>query len=262
MVANALQPWINLLEQTGDTPTPALIEACHQVLRNVPFHENDAEMAFSVTRVAKAGVRGPGGARLAADIATRMVSVLRTAYSLAIDFEELRELLLQREPEAVLTALCQGNQRTIDLGVKLLGQEMRDGGYPMCEVETDRLMTWCSEDPGARVPFALRVVRVIGADPNTERPRLTDQAMALLQLSTTPEAALLELVERMEQQSYRNGRGAAMINNAEALDAIFSWYDTSFQAFARSMKERLVAAGKQQLDIETAQDRVRNERFE
>jgi hypothetical protein len=97
--------------------------------------------------------------------------------------------------------------------VALLREEAQDSRYPMAQIAPDLLALWCSVGSSQRIALVLQTIPVVEKDPDDDGVRLTEHALALLRQSLTPEATLLDLVERMEMQSIRNGRGASMLFN-------------------------------------------------
>lgn len=263
---DALQSWLNCAEQPGVVPDAALIACCQEVLRYFTFKSGggkDAlEDAYSIMRIAKVALQGPHAPLLAQTLATRMGAAAETMYLLASEYEELILLMLERQPEEVLTALCSEEPRALLAAAELLGQETRDGKYALGQVDPHRMAAWCAANPGQRMPLLLRTIPAVKNDPHSGNARLTPHATILLQQSATPEATLQELVERIEQQSLRNGRGTSITHNAGALDDVMSLHNPAFQVFARGVKDRMLADGAYQLARETARDQMLNERFE
>jgi hypothetical protein len=258
----ALQSWLNLSEQPGAVPDSALIHACQCVLAHFTFVPYSAETPFCVMRVAQLGLQGQGAGTLAAKLASRTVAANREAHSLIFDFEELTALLVAREPEAVLSVLCQEDAYGQPPGIELLGRENRFGIYAVGQVDPLRLAAWCSANPTSRVPFVLQTIQVVDTDPATGRAYLTRHALTLLEQTCEPLAVLQQLVDRVDHLSWSAAKAAKMEHYALALDGILGMFDASFQAAACEAKSRLLAQAAAQRRCENEHERVQNERFE
>jgi hypothetical protein len=258
----ALQSWLNLSEQPDAMPDPALIHACQCVLEHFTFVPYSAETPFCVMRVAQLGLQGQGAGTLAAKLASRTAAANREAHSLIFDFEELTTLLVAREPEAVLSVLCQEDTYGQSPGIELLGRENRFGIYAVGQVDPLRLAAWCSVNPTSRVPFVLQTIQVVDTDPVTGRAYLTRHALTLLEQTCEPLAVLEQLVDRVDHQSWSAAKAAKMEHYALALDGILGMFDASFQAAVCEAKTRLLAQAAEQRRCENEHERVQNERFE
>jgi hypothetical protein len=261
VVIDALQSWMHEAVLSGTSSNAHLTHICQRVLALLEFSPINAELAYGIMQIARASLHGPNAAALAASLAIRM-RVASEVYTLAQDYDELTWVLLQREPEAVLTALCHGDADVRSAGVDLLWHERRTGGYPVGQVDQGLLVTWCATDEALRLPFALGVIPVVETDAATGAARLTGQARVLLENASAPKDALRQLLERIEDQSWRHSKAAVMEHNAGALDEVMGMFDTDFQAFAREAKACLLAKAAERTIVETERDRTRNERFE
>ena len=259
---DAIQTWLNIALQPGAIPDPVVVESCQRILERVSFAESDSEEPYRVVRLAEIGIRGQRDVNLASVLSTRMCLAAVTRYSLYYEYEDLILLLLERTPDAMLTALCHSDQRLQMAGASLLENDSRDGQNRLARVEPARIAAWCAVAPTLRIPFAMRVIPAVTTDAESGQAHLTDHAMAILRISDDPLNALANLVERVEQETYRNSRGSMLEHNAAALDDVMDLHDDVYRQAARTAQLRLRAEAAEELHMENDRDRRRNERFE
>ncbi|MYM92431.1 hypothetical protein [Duganella vulcania] len=259
---DALMAWIARQHEAPQEVSAALVFTSQQVVAHFSFSSHAAEHAHGLLRIAQYALQGPASAGLAAALALKMASAVQRAYNLPLDFEELIALLLEREPEAVLEALCQGEERLLAGAYGVFGQSDRHGVYPLAKLEPRRLAAWCSFDPDSRTKFALKLVPVVETSPRSGRAKLTQQVLALVVQAPNQRAMLPVIVERLEHQLHRNSSSAMALHIVDTLAVLLTLWGSEHHAAVHEAMDGLQTRAEEIDRMNTTSNGAGSERFE
>lgn len=264
VAVNVLARWITTAELGSQEEIERLRPTCHAVLAHAKFGDSQVDNnAYEVARIAKIGLVGAEAEPLTRDLALalRDSSYINPSSSWE-NQRELLQVMLQYQPGATLSALCEGGSKDWYMSTHLF-HDLTDSNHPAKSLDPAELVAWCNQGCRARRhAFALKIIPAVEAAATPGRARLTSQARALLEHSPFPKATLKRLVSNLSPWVWSGSRATIMEVNATALDDVLHLFDAGFQNFARHAKAQLLATIAVDRDEETKRERTRDERFE
>jgi len=178
---------------------------------------------------------------------------------------ELLGILFEVQPRITLEAMCGGEQRELDLGIRILDEASRFGLHPFDKIAEEVLLSWCDEAPGIRyaaVAGSVTPVELIGAPGQTQWRSV---ARRLLDRAPDRQAVLKCFMEKFTPWSWRDSRAGIIQSNLRLLEGLTGYTDPQLLEFINEQKARLheeIQNATQTDDLILRIERESDERFE
>lgn len=237
---------------------------CAAVLEQADFAEAIDPLDYSAADVATFALAGtePESQALTQILTRRMRDTKRADALNSGCRDEVLLVMMRLQTRAVLEALYEGDEKSRNAAIRMMNDVTEDRDHQGRGLAPADLISWCEEDPPSRYDFALMIVPTIEPAVERRRMQLTVLTSTLLKRSPSPKKALTRIIERLWPQSWNGSRSTIVEVNATALDEVFGLFDDEFQQFARNAKAELLTALRVEQGLETANQRLENERFE
>lgn len=219
---------------------------------------NDRE-GYRIGTIAKDCLAGEQGAAVATALSATLKTAVATHKTHAFYHGDLLDGLFTVQPYATLDALCGGEAKELELGIRVL----RDAGgrkNPLAAVPEAELLRWCDQVPQSRYPALASIIFVIEKVKDNS-PRWTSVALRFLERAPDQVSVLQQFVRQFRPSGGWSGSLAAILESKSALLAQLDAYPALSDALAQEQK-RLQEWIEGERGRETASDRERDERFE
>jgi hypothetical protein len=230
-----------------------VLEASRALLQSYTFRDRQQLHQGEdgdLERLVKASLAGDDGAPIARTLTRGLLDGASDYRVSSSDYAALLTALLQTQPIAVLDELFSQDEKTRDVGIRLL----RDARYvrknPVQAVPDDILAAWCEGDPVIRYPIAA-AVGVVFRRPGKDAPEeWTPLARRLLVAAPDPVPVLHALVRRLRP----NGWSGSLATILEARLALLQTLDVTDLPRLSAAYQSTLEALRRSVDGERARE--------
>lgn len=239
---------------------PELLDAGCELMERLAFAKKNDSGDHQVGDLAQYCLKGERGAAITARICQRLKNAVANYETSAFYHDDLLVGLLSVQPLAALDALCGGDQKELDLGIRIL-RDVDSRRHPLGAVSDEGLLSWCDQEAQIRYPAMARVVTISSRTGENAPPRWTSIALRFLEKAPDPGAILRQFALHFLPSSGWSGSPASTLeSNATLLDQLGEYPDLA--EVVAQQKEQTRKWIEEERRRETASDRQRDERFE
>lgn len=243
-------------------PEPELLEVGRQLMRRFSFRQRSDQDNYLVSEVVQTCFLGPEAAPFAAELADRIKRAIAAHESYSFDNGELVKSLLKVQPMAVLDALFKGDDSEQQKGARVFEHLDDLQSNPVDEISCEDLIAWCNQDGEKRFPLVASFITFAHSAGNSGPKAWSKLAKTLFTHAPDPGRILAIFVKRFRPLIYSGSCAALMEANARLLDSLDEEMTRDLALSVAEIKAQLAREIKEKREWETAQDRVRDERFE
>ena len=238
---------------------PELIDAGRELLQEIVFTGRNDRGDYRLGEIGAVCLTGENGAAVVKGICQRFKSAVAKYETSASGNDDLLVSLFATQPTAALDGLCGGDQRALELGIRVL----RDGGirkHPLAVVSDEDLLRWCDIEPEVRYP-AMADVITISERAGNKPPRWTSLALRFLEKAPDPGGILLIFTSHFRPAGGWSGSLSTILeSNAILLDQLEAY--PALREAVTEQKTQVRNWIEQERSRESLWNRQRDERFE
>lgn len=246
-------------------PQPETIETGRMLLERFAFgpraHQANRQ-DYELGIIAKACLKGDGGAAIAAGLWPKLKSAIAQYTASASDYDDFMEGLFHVQPTAMLDAVFAGAKAEQKKSVGILHDMMRSRKNPLSTVPDDVILTWCDRDAKTRYVFAAASVWLFQRTGPNLPHAWNSIATKLLRHAPEPVLVLNEIVVRLRPTSFSGSYATKLESRLTLLEQLDVSPDTSVVAAFDSARAILRTKVDEERRSEAAQSQARSGRFE
>jgi len=239
---------------------PEFVATGRQLIQQFTFTSRNDRDDYEMAEITKSCLHGEKGASVTTDFCRRLKRAIENCETNAFYHDDLLVDLFSAQPIAALEGLCGGDQKELELGIRIL----RDVGRrkpPLAVIPDGDLLGWCDQDPQSRYPALAQVITISERMGEHELPRWTRIAMRFLEKAPDPSAILRRFTARfMPEGVWRGSLATILESNGSLLDQLEEY--PTLSAVVAQQKVDLRLRIDEERRRETAWGRQENERFE
>ncbi|WP_332879396.1 hypothetical protein [Massilia sp. S19_KUP03_FR1] len=240
---------------------PELLLAGSLLLRDIKFCNDNSSKTYHLTEVIRACLVAVNAGLNAYDVARQLREAVANYKTYSFNNTDLLTVLLQVQPAEVLDALFAGSEDDRYAGLQVFDYLDAHGTNPADVISCETLIQWCSADADVRYQLAAEFVSFGKHTEENASLVWSEQAVALLVGAPAPEKILATFVARFRPTSWSGSRSALIEANSRLLDSM-SPLLSSLEPAVIAAKAEIAEAVCAERRLETASDRVQDERFE
>jgi hypothetical protein len=227
---------------------PELIDVGRELMRKIVFTKKNDREDYRLGEICAACLTGAKGAAVVTQICRRLKNAVAKYQTSAYNHDDLLVGLFTAQPAAALEGLCGGDQKALELGMKVL-KDASIRKDPVAVVAEEEVLRWCDVKPRTRY-----------AGENTP-PRWTSLALRLLETAPDPNAILRSFTSRfMPAEGWNGSLSAILESNAALLDQLEAY--PALKETIAVLKIEVLKWIEQERSRENLWNRERDERFE
>jgi hypothetical protein len=237
-----------------------ITDAGRELIRRVPFGKAQNDMLdYSLGVISKSCLGGEVGAEVVDEVCHRLKDAVVKFDAYVFHFDDFIGGLFAAQPIAALDALCGGDPRELEKGLRII-RDLRQN--PLDSMPEGELLTWCDHEPTDRYPAIAATITVCRGTKEGEAPQWTNLALHLLDRTRDGIGVLKEYVAQIELMSCSGSRGATLAANIKLLEALQAHSDPVVAQFVAQERTRLAQVADAQRRADGEAEREKDERFE
>jgi hypothetical protein len=239
---------------------PELIDAGRELLQGIVFTGRNDRGDYRLGEIGAICLTGESGAAVVKGICQRFKSAVAKYETSASSNDDLLVSLFTTQPTAALDGMCGGDQKALELGIRVL----RDGGirkHPLAVVSDEDLLRWCDIEPAVRYPAMADVITISERAGENKAPRWTGLALQFLENAPDPRAILRIFTSHFRPAGGWSGSLSTILeSNATLLDQLEAY--PALWGAVTEQKTQVRNWIEQERSRESLLNRQRDERFE
>lgn len=239
---------------------PELIDVGRELMRKIVFTKKNDREDYRLGEICAACLTGAKGAAVVTQICRRLKNAVAKYQTSAYNHDDLLVGLFTAQPAAALEGLCGGDQKALELGMKVL-KDASIRKDPVAVVAEEEVLRWCDVKPRTRYPAIANVINISHHAGENTPPRWTSLALRLLETAPDPNAILRSFTSRfMPAEGWNGSLSAILESNAALLDQLEAY--PALKETIAVLKIEVLKWIEQERSRENLWNRERDERFE
>jgi hypothetical protein len=239
---------------------PELVDTGRELIQQIVFTKKNDREDYRLGKIGAACLTGEKGAAVVTGICERLKSAVAKYETSASNHDDLLVGLFTAQPAAALNGLCGGDQKALELGIRVL-RDVGSRRHPLAVVSEEELLRWCDIEPRARYPAMANIITVSQRAGENAPPRWTSLALRFLEKAPDPSAILRVFTSHfMPAGGWSGSLSTILESNAVLLDQLGAY--PALQGTVTEQKTEVRKWIEQERSRESMWNRERDERFE
>ena len=248
--------------QNKSAHEPEIIQAGQRMLIRLEIANAYARQDHELDLVTAACLIGTSAAPIAKVICQRFKEAADTRHLHAYNFRRFLGAICKVQPLVFLDAFFGGDAAQRCASARMFERIGERDANPLDNIATEQLIAWCDGDSGTRYIAMATVVSYLRGPEDEASSQWSAIALDLLRFAPDPVAIARQFSERFSPSGWSGSLASILEGRQGLLTELLQNDDPRMVAFAKDEGKRLASQIQQERRLETAQDRLTDERFE
>ncbi len=237
-----------------------LVDTGREFIEQIVFTKKNDREDYRLGEIGEVCLTGDKGAAVVTEVCARLKSAVEKYETSAYSHDDLLVGLFTAQPAAALDGLCDGDQKALEQGIRVL-REVGSRRRPLAAVSEEDLLRWCDAEPETRYRAMADIITVSERTTENTPPHWTSIALRFLEKSPDPGAILrVFTLHFMPAGGWSGSLSAILESNAVLLDQLEAY--PALQDTIAALKIDVRKWIEQERSRESTLYRERDERFE